>query len=68
MIFGEMTKISKGVYKISLIRKDTGEVAKCLSVGNVTFFLNKEGTDSSIKPGRHLPNCTNNKRNCYCKL
>ena len=51
MIFGEMTKISKGVYKISLIRKDTGEVAKCLSVGNVTFFLNKEGTDSSIKPG-----------------
>ena len=51
MIFGEMTKISKGIYKITFINAKTGEVAKCLSAGNVTFFLNKEGTDSSIKPG-----------------
>ena len=51
MIFGEMTKISKGTYKITFINAKTGEVAKCLSAGNVTFFLNKEGTDSSIKPG-----------------
>ena len=51
MIFGEMTKISKGIYKITFINAKTGEVVKCLSAGNVTFFLNKEGTDSSIKPG-----------------
>ena len=51
MIFGEMTKISKGIYKITFINAKTGEVAKCLSAGNITFFLNKEGTDSSIKPG-----------------
>ena len=51
MIFGEMTKISKCIYKITFINAKTGEVAKCLSAGNVTFFLNKEGTDSSIKPG-----------------
>ena len=51
MIFGEMTKLSKGIYKITFINTKTGEVAKCLSAGNVTFFLNKEGSDSSIKPG-----------------
>ena len=50
MVFGEMTKISKGVYKISFIRKDTGELASNLNVGNVTFFLNKAAGDSSIKP------------------
>ena len=51
MVFGKMTKISKGVYKISFIRKDTGELASNLNVGNVTFFLNKAAGDSSIKPG-----------------
>ena len=51
LIFGEMTKIAKGIYKISLVRADTKEIANCLSVGNVTFFLNKVGTSSAIKPG-----------------
>lgn len=67
MIFGEMTKISKGIYKITFINAKTGEVAKCLSAGNVTFFLNKEGTDSSIKPGDTYQ-IVSIKWNCYCKL
>ncbi|WP_299524762.1 right-handed parallel beta-helix repeat-containing protein [uncultured Methanobrevibacter sp.] len=50
LVFGEMIKVAKGVYKISLVRADNKEVADCLSVGNITFFLNKEGTSSTIKP------------------
>ncbi len=44
LIMSEITEIEKGVYSVSFIRKDTGEVASSLNSIEITFFLNKNDT------------------------
>ena len=49
LIFSNITQLSKGIYTVSFIKKNTGEIATSLNKGNVTFFLNKNGTKASIE-------------------
>lgn len=49
LIFSNITQLSKGVYSLSFIKKNTGETAVSLNQGNVTFFLNKNSTKASIE-------------------
>lgn len=41
LIMSNITEIKNGVYSVSFIRKDNGEIAKYLNAINITFFLNK---------------------------
>ncbi len=46
-----ITEIKNGVYSVSFVRADTGEIATDLNTVNVTFFLNKNNTSATPKEG-----------------
>ena len=50
LVFSEIKELEPGIYNISFIKKNTGEVATYLNTTNVTFFLNKASTKASIEP------------------
>ena len=50
LIFSEIKELEPGIYNISFIEKDSGEIATYLNTTSVTFFLNKATTKASIEP------------------
>lgn len=50
LVFSEIKELEPGIYNISFVRKNTGEIATRLNTTNVTFFLNKATTKASIEP------------------
>ena len=50
LIFSEIKELEPGIYNISFIKKDSGEIATYLNTTSVTFFLNKATTKASIEP------------------
>ena len=49
LVFNEIKEVSPGVYNVSIVRKDTGEIANYLSTIDITFFLNKASTRAGIE-------------------
>ena len=49
MVFSQIEEISPGIYNVSFIRKDTGEIATTLNTVDVTFFLNKGNSKALIE-------------------
>ena len=50
LVFSEIKEVSPGIYNISIVRKDTGEIAEYLNTIDLTFFLNKASTKASVEP------------------
>lgn len=51
LVFSEIKETDPGIYNISFIKKNTGEIATYLNTTNITFFLNKATTRAAIEPG-----------------
>ena len=49
LVFSAIQEAEPGIYNISFIKKNTGEIAEYLTTTDVTFFLNKESTKASIE-------------------
>ena len=50
LVFSAIKELEPGIYNVSFVKKDTGEIATYLNVTNVTFFLNKATTKAAIEP------------------
>ena len=49
LVFSAIQEAEPGIYNISFMKKNTGEIAEYLTTTDVTFFLNKESTKASIE-------------------
>ena len=49
LVFSEIKEVSPGTYNVSIVRKDTGEIANYLNTIDITFFLNKATTKAGIE-------------------
>ncbi len=49
LVFSDIKEVSPGIYNVSLVRKDTGEIAEYLNTIDLTFFLNKATTRAGIE-------------------
>ena len=49
LVFSEIKEVSPGIYNVSLVRKDTGDIAEYLNTIDLTFFLNKATTRAGIE-------------------
>ncbi len=49
LVFNEIQEVSPGIYNVSIVRKDTGEIAEYLNTIDLTFFLNKATTRAGIE-------------------